>query len=1033
MFQESTIKETSVRANRGLALKISLVLFFCSVLISWALPSFAFAATNSAQFVSQSVPTSMVAGKTYNVSVTMKNTGTNAWTKATNYKLGSQNPQDNLLWGLGRVDLSSTDAIAPGQSKTFTFNIKAPTTAGNYNFQWRMLKEYVVWFGNKSPNLTINVTPSVALPNNAQFISQSVPTTMTAGQVYSVSIIMKNTGTTTWTEAQRYRLGRQDNLWQLTTTEAGQGRVKLSSTENILPRASKTFTFNVKAPAAAGSYNFQWRMVKEYVTWFGDSSTSSNINVQVVSNNAQFISQSVPAAMTAGQNYNVSVTMKNIGSTTWTKSLNYKLGSQNPQDNGIWGAGRALLSDTDSISPGQSKTFTFNIKAPTTAGNYNFQWRMLKENVAWFGAYSQNASIAISSSDTTAPTGSIAINGAFNNPGPLTLNLTAKDNTGGTGISKMQFSNNSTTWSTPERFATSKIWPITQDFGFTKVYTKFSDQAGNWSPAYNATTFISNPGKVNGIRVYSVDINSDDKVDALDIQLVINGALGLNIGSYNADVNHDSKIDALDIQLVINGALGLLDTTSPVIVITSPVNKSTIDTDIVELKGTIDGVAFSETRKLRLGENTLTKTATDASGNIGSASIIVYYAPSTLIGPQGGKVTSADGKIKLIIPQGALSSSIKISVSAVDISLLKSARKSLQQTILSVAKCDPSGTQFSKPVTLIYKLDKAQVPGTPVSLGLYNPTSNEIISVGQVSKVQADNYTVNFSISHFSTYVALQSMAPTGAPIGGGVKIPLPDMFTGSFSHSVPITVAPGRKGMQPALALAYRSSNPNSWTGVGFSLNSGYIVRSTRLGPPSYNDTQDTFYFVTDAGTTELVNLIDNLYQAKVESSFTKFYKEADDSWRVIGKDGSVLRLGQDSDSKEGSDKGTFSWYLTKAIDTNGNYISYTYYKDQGKIYLSRIDYTGNENGTSSTNTVEFFLESREDIVSSYISSAKVSTLKRLKEIQVKVRGDLVWRYALEYGYSPDTNRSILKSVTQYGSDDKSLPKQVFSYQSAK
>jgi hypothetical protein len=257
-------------------------------------------------------------------------------------------------------------------------------------------------------------------------------------------------------------------------------------------------------------------------------------------------------------------------------------------------------------------------------------------------------------------------------------------------------------------------------------------------------------------------------------------------------------------------------------------------------------------------------------------------------------------------------------------------------------------------------------------------------------------------------------------------------MLTGSFSHSIPITVVHGRKGMQPNIALTYRSSNPDSWTGVGFSLNPGYIVRSTRLGPPTYTD-NDTFYFITDSGSTELVHLIDNLYQAKIESGFARFYKETDDSWKIVGKDGSILRLGTTSDSKETSSSGTFSWHITRATDTNGNYIQFSYNKDQGKSYLSRIDYTGNDNGVAPRNSIEFILEAREDIPSSYLSGSKIATAKRLKEIQVKVNSELVWRYSLEYNYSADTNRSLLKSVTQSASDNTSLPKQTLTYQQAR
>lgn len=425
--------------------------------------------------------------------------------------------------------------------------------------------------------------------------------------------------------------------------------------------------------------------------------------------------------------------------------------------------------------------------------------------------------------------------------------------------------------------------------------------------------------------------------------------------------------------------------------------------------------------------------AHQASEGAGLARVLITVTEGgELIGPEGGEVSSVDGTVKIVIPAGALNETTRINVLPVNKETLEDATPS-GTSLLSVVECKPYGLVFNKPVSIIYTLSQAEVPGTPVELGFYDAAQGKIISTGQTSTVPTDGYTVTFSVVHFSTYAALKSLTPQGTPIGGGVKIPLPDMFTGAFSHAIPITVPPGRKGIQPALGLTYRSSNPNSWVGLGFSLNPGYIVRSTRLGPPTYIDTQDTFYFVTDAGTTELVHLIDNLYQAKIESSFTKFFKETDDSWRVVGKDGGVLRFGQTTDSKEASTQGTFSWYLTKAIDTNGNYVEFNYTKDQGKSYLSRIDYTGNEIGISPTNSVEFLLEPRDDIASSYISSAKIATTKRLKEIQVKVNYDLVWRYVLEYNYSPDTNRSLLKSITQYGSDGKSLPTQSFSYQKAR
>jgi hypothetical protein len=123
--------------------------------------------SNNAMFVSQSVPATMVAGQTYNVSVTMKNTGTTTWRETSDafYRLGSQNPVDNVTWRAhNRVYLSQTtppvSTVAPGSEVTFAFAVTAPSTAGTYNFQSRMVQDAVEWFGDYTPNVSVTVTNS---------------------------------------------------------------------------------------------------------------------------------------------------------------------------------------------------------------------------------------------------------------------------------------------------------------------------------------------------------------------------------------------------------------------------------------------------------------------------------------------------------------------------------------------------------------------------------------------------------------------------------------------------------------------------------------------------------------------------------------------------------------------------------------------------------------------------------------------------------------------------------------------------------
>lgn len=224
--------------------------------------------TNNADFISQSIPSTMNAGQTYQISVTMQNNGTTDWVQNSSnpHKLGD--PVSNT-WGVQRVDLSVGETISSGQSKTFTFNITAPTQPGQYEMQWQMVQENVQWFGEKTTKVNI------VIDNNAEFVSQSVPTTMIEGQTYEISVTMNNNGTSNWIQnsSNPHKLGEPvSNTW-------GVQRVDLSLNETILPTQSKTFTFNVIAPSQFGQYEMQWQMLQENVEWFGEKTDKLYITI----------------------------------------------------------------------------------------------------------------------------------------------------------------------------------------------------------------------------------------------------------------------------------------------------------------------------------------------------------------------------------------------------------------------------------------------------------------------------------------------------------------------------------------------------------------------------------------------------------------------------------------------------------------------------------------------------------------------------------------------------------------------------------
>ena len=53
------------------------------------------------------------------------------------------------------------------------------------------------------------------------------------------------------------------------------------------------------------------------------------------------------------------------------------------------------------------------------------------------------------------------------------------------------------------------------------------------------------------------DVNGDGVVNAIDVQLVINAALGIDVSPAEPDINGDGVVNAIDVQLVINAALGI--------------------------------------------------------------------------------------------------------------------------------------------------------------------------------------------------------------------------------------------------------------------------------------------------------------------------------------------------------------------------------------------------------------------------------------------------------------------------------------------
>ncbi|MCC6485324.1 MAG: N-acetylmuramoyl-L-alanine amidase [Armatimonadetes bacterium] len=95
----------------------------------------------------------------------------------------------------------------------------------------------------------------------------------------------------------------------------------------------------------------------------------------------EIVSHDIPTQMLPGEVRQVHLSFRNRG-VLWTSARNYRLGA--------WGDSDPLSSQTrfelpGEVSPGDTVTFAITLKAPLTPGTYRTDWRMLQENVAWFG------------------------------------------------------------------------------------------------------------------------------------------------------------------------------------------------------------------------------------------------------------------------------------------------------------------------------------------------------------------------------------------------------------------------------------------------------------------------------------------------------------------------------------------------------------------------------------------------------------------------------------------------------------------------
>jgi hypothetical protein len=300
-----------------------------------------------------------------------------------------------------------------------------------------------------------------------------------------------------------------------------------------------------------------------------------------------------------------------------------------------------------------------------------------------------------------------------------------------------------------------------------------------------------------------------------------------------------------------------------------------------------------------------------------------------------------------------------------------------------------------------------------------------------------------------------------GVGTASAQQMTLPGSFAvnsnGAATYDIAIAVPPGIAGMVPSLKLSYSSQNGNGILGVGWMLS----------GLPSVARCAQT---VAQDGARGSVKFdandrfcMDGQRLIAINGSYgadgTEYRTEIDSYSRIIShgttgtgptwfqvytKSGQIMEFGNTTDSLIPAGNGSArNWALNKVSDTTGNYFTVTYTNNNifaaaatvtngantiqtGEAYPSRIDYTGTAaNGRSPFNSVQFFYETRPDIISVYQAGIVAQTTVRLTDIKTYAQGvtGFVSDYNIAYQLSPATQASEIASIKVCAGDGSCLP----------
>ncbi|OGB73539.1 hypothetical protein A3K24_01640 [candidate division Kazan bacterium RIFCSPHIGHO2_01_FULL_44_14] len=345
--------------------------------------------------------------------------------------VGHAKPNQEIL-----VRANGSNVLINGQpvSATGTMSLGQSNLLGQISFRVASTvpgsRELTFTNNTTHSSLTVKAPIQFTAPSKTTYamkwVGQSPYPRLVLGATQDLWVEVKNTGNVMWISDPQasldghgiIKLGTDrplDRISSFTTDDwLSANRVTYMAPNVVLPGGTVRFTFPIKA-SQVGHHREYFRPVVEYASWLNDLGIYWDISVEPVnglttqtdlnsvsSNPVDYqltiVNQSGSVTLRPGDTAQLSVTVVNLGQTTWqaqgagTQRLGeVRIGTATPLDRVSpfrylsWISNNRIINAGVKVPPGGQLTLSFMVRAPSQPGSYQEEFRFVAEHVTWFG------------------------------------------------------------------------------------------------------------------------------------------------------------------------------------------------------------------------------------------------------------------------------------------------------------------------------------------------------------------------------------------------------------------------------------------------------------------------------------------------------------------------------------------------------------------------------------------------------------------------------------------------------------------------